>query len=948
MKIARSDTSNFVAFSPLGERFKRSVGDRYVLDREIGSGMSSIVFAGRDVRDGRELALKILKPEFAASTTAVRFEREIRLSASLQHPNIVPVLDSAVSDDCMYLVMPLMERATLRERLVAEKQLALPEAIRIAREVALALQYAHEHGIIHRDIKPANILLVDGKAMVTDFGIAHIITDGEQSLTSSGISIGTPEYMSPEQGSGSRDLDVRSDVYALGCVLYEMLVGEPPFLGRTAQAVITRHIRDAPPTPSAMRGTISESLDETILCALAKSPADRFQSMAQFIAALDRAPTQPIRRRRTLTRRRVLVTASVAVVAVAAIVVATHVDPLDTNRVVIFPLREVAISATDHGMGEAVSTFIGYALESADSLKWLNGADFLSEGERAPGAVVSTERFRELARRARAEYFIDGTVARDGDSAATMLTLHSVTADSVVKSARATALFAGVSFPKVGLRAVGQVLPLLLAPGRKFDLSILHDRDAVAIAHFLAGERAYRRMHFAEASDHFRQAVVTDSAFALAALRGALAELWLERADTARNFVHVAVNRSSALPLKYALLARGSAHYADGRAAPAIAAFDSAIARDSTMADAWMGLAESYNHLAPSVARSDSLAEWAYEQVVARDSTFSQALFHLAQIGLLEGRPRWADRFSRLAARDGGDSLLVRQIDLTRRCTENPGGVSWSTEAAADPGLALIVAKSLTTGATWSPCADSAFRAVLRLRTAPVAQRWGALLGTSALMIGRDRSADLVQLLRSPDAEGLPAWSILVLASAAEGRPMPGADSAVAALGTDYGSMRSSWLWLLMTWHATTGNASALGQVRNALAVRADSSHARADSQFLRMADARLALARHDTATAERLLRRLEPNVRGTDLTWQPWEALAGERLQLAELLLARRRPAEASVVASYLDAPEPLVHVMLRRRALDLRRRAAVALGDSREAGRLREQLHALASTRQ
>jgi hypothetical protein len=928
----------------LGERTQRALGERYTLERQVGIGGTSVVYAARDSRAEHSVALKVLKPEFAASTTANRFQREILLSAALRHPNIVPVLDSGIADTLLYLVMPLLEQPSLRDRLRAEKALPLEDALRIARDVAGALGHAHGCGIIHRDVKPANILLVDGTPLVTDFGIARItLPEGDTDLTASGVAVGTPEYMSPEQVNGSRDLDARSDVYALGCVLYEMLVGEPPFVGRTTQAVMARQRHDAPVAPSAMRPTIPPNVDAAVLRALAKSPVDRFASMKEFIEALDRPADRPVRPARVV-RRRVAVGVIAALVAFGAFVVLKGgASELDPNRVVIFPLREQALPPGEQGMGEAVSTFIGYALESAEPLKWVNGADYLLEAERTAKAVPSTDRLRQVARRARAGYFIEGAIGRDGDSATTLLTLHGVANDTVIRSGRAAAALAGVSFPKVGLRAVGQVLPALLARGRRLDLSVLADRDAVAIAHFLAGERAYRAMHFREASEHFRLAVEKDSAFALAALRGALASSWSERVDTARMFVRAALAGSRSLAPKYALLARGTALYLNGRAAPAIASFDSAVARDSSMADAWMGLAESYYHLVPAVVASDSLAKRAYGEVVARDSTFTPALFHLAQIGLLEGDRRWADAFTRLAVLEHSDSSLVRTVALTRQCTTSPDRVSWNSIAASDPSLALIVVKWLTSGRSRSSCVERGFRAILAQQRAT--QRWGALLGLSASMIGEGRADDAVQLLRSPDVAQLPGWSLVLLASAIEGKALTGADSTVAALGTGYDAMRSSWLWLLLNWHTMRGDSGELRLLRNALATRRDTSRSRADSQFARTADARLSLARRDTTTAERLLRSLEPNASRGDLTWQPWEALAGERLLLAEILLARGRAAEAAAIASYLDAPEPIVHVMYRRKSLDLRIRAALARNDHREAARLRERLSALTS---
>jgi serine/threonine protein kinase len=221
---------------------------RYVIEREIGSGGTAVVFRARDLRHQRLVAIKVLRPELARSLGTDRFLREIRIAASLTHPHILPVHDSGEAAELLYYVMPYVEGESLRSRLVREGALPLDDALRIAREVADALSYAHSRGVVHRDIKPGNILLVGGHAVVADFGIATATDIGmdDETLTSPGLVIGTPAYMSPEQGRGEALVDGRSDLYSLGCVLYEMLAGRPPFTGPSAQAVLAHHSQDTP------------------------------------------------------------------------------------------------------------------------------------------------------------------------------------------------------------------------------------------------------------------------------------------------------------------------------------------------------------------------------------------------------------------------------------------------------------------------------------------------------------------------------------------------------------------------------------------------------------------------------------------------------------------------------------------------------------------------------
>ena len=228
------------AMSDFHDSLARGLSGRYLLQRELGQGGMAIVYLAHDLRHDREVALKVLKPEVSAAMGADRFLREIKLAAGLTHPHILPVFDSGEAGGMLFYVMPSMEGRSLRERLDRERQLSLSESLRITREVASALDYAHRHGVVHRDIKPENILLHEGAAMVADFGIGKALSGNGASLTQTGLSLGTPAYMSPEQASGELDTDGRSDLYSLGCVLYEMLAGEPPFTGISAQAIIAK------------------------------------------------------------------------------------------------------------------------------------------------------------------------------------------------------------------------------------------------------------------------------------------------------------------------------------------------------------------------------------------------------------------------------------------------------------------------------------------------------------------------------------------------------------------------------------------------------------------------------------------------------------------------------------------------------------------------------------
>jgi TolB-like protein len=270
------------------DRLKSAIADHYQIERELGHGAMATVYLARDVRLNREVAIKVLLPELGFVLGPERFRREIELATKMSHPHILPIYDSGEAAGELYYVMPYVAGESLRARLLRERQLSLDEALRIAAEVASALDHSHRHGIIHRDIKPENILLEDGQALVADFGIARAVSAvGEGKLTSTGVSLGTPAYMSPEQGMADPNLDGRTDIYSLGCVLYEMLAGSPPFTGRTTQALIARHSLDAVPSLSIVRQTIPEDVEDVVMCALAKVPADRFATAGDFANALN-------------------------------------------------------------------------------------------------------------------------------------------------------------------------------------------------------------------------------------------------------------------------------------------------------------------------------------------------------------------------------------------------------------------------------------------------------------------------------------------------------------------------------------------------------------------------------------------------------------------------------------------------------------------------------------
>ena len=268
-------------------RLQSSLAERYQIEHEVGRGGMATVYLANDLRHHRSVALKVLHPELALSIGSERFLREIQIAARLQHPHIVPLYDSGQAGELLYYVMPFIEGESLRQLLERTPQLALEVALRIARAVASALDYAHRQKIVHRDIKPENVMLHEGEAMVTDFGIAKAVSAGvDGSLTQTGTAVGTPTYMSPEQAAGEPELDARSDIYSLGAMLYEMIGGTAPFVGPNVQAVIAKLFTESVAPLRELRSEVPDWLDSAVIKALAKEPAGRYATAAQFSQAL--------------------------------------------------------------------------------------------------------------------------------------------------------------------------------------------------------------------------------------------------------------------------------------------------------------------------------------------------------------------------------------------------------------------------------------------------------------------------------------------------------------------------------------------------------------------------------------------------------------------------------------------------------------------------------------
>ncbi len=502
---------------------------RYVIERELGRGGMATVYLALDPQLNRPVAIKVLRPELSDLLGRERFLREIAIAAGLQHPNILPLHDSGATDGLLYFVMPYVAGESLRDRLDREKQLPIEDALRICREVADALGCAHAQGVVHRDIKPANILLGEGHALVADFGIARVVSAADAAqLTERGIAVGTPAYMSPEQASGQDAVDGRTDLYALGCVLYEMLAGEPPFSGPTTQAVLARHRFDPVPPLRSVRPSVPTGVEDAILHALEKVPADRFATTPQFVEALSRAE----RRRSRLPRRMWI---PLGLTAAAAILWATwsrtsglsgvggNGGPApDSSRYVIMPFEHdssvTALLSENQLLHDALTRWSGIAVVDPFQVR-----DALV---RRGGGTLSSRDARRVARELGAGRYVRGDVSRLGDSIRVHAGLYESGARGALLHEGAFRLGPGLAGAESLFTALADSLLFRGAgPGRRAETKT-GTRSFPARLAYVRGHAAIERWDLVAADSAFAVAAVFDPQYTEALLWLAQVRSW--------------------------------------------------------------------------------------------------------------------------------------------------------------------------------------------------------------------------------------------------------------------------------------------------------------------------------------------------------------------------------------------------------------------------------------
>jgi TolB-like protein len=518
---------------------------RYAIERELGRGGMATVYLARDLKLHRRVALKVLRADLGAAFGAARFVREIELASRLTHPHILAIHDSGEADGRPFYAMPYVEGESLRQRLERESQLPVDESVRIVRAVAGALAYAHEAGVLHRDIKPENILLARDPGgglphpLVADFGIARALdAAGSERLTETGLALGTPAYMSPEQGTSGVRLDGRSDLYSLGCVAYEMLAGAPPFTGPTAQAIMARHAVDQVPSLRTVRSTVPEPVAYAIERSLAKVPADRFASTSEFAEALlaKAAPGRPRRRIRNLrhTRRLGVTMAAFMGIVTAGLGWALHWRAPRTNllapsaaRIMVLPFHAAGQDTALTRLARDLAVTVSASLDGVGGVEVADRLSVLAAASDRPD--LSPAEAAALARRLGARSVLRGTLVRDGSGVqADLGLLDAATGAPLTQGVAVTAHHDSLRTltDSVVWAILRQVWRRGAAPTAS--LSAVTTRSLPALRAFLEGERAVERNRWNDATLAFRSAIAADSTFWLAYFRYALAQYWLE------------------------------------------------------------------------------------------------------------------------------------------------------------------------------------------------------------------------------------------------------------------------------------------------------------------------------------------------------------------------------------------------------------------------------------
>ena len=689
------------------------------------------VYLARDLRHDRPIALKVLHPELAHALGPERFIREIRLAARLDHPHILSVHDSGETAGRLWFTMPYVEGESLRNRLAREPQLPLADALRITRAVADALGYAQQQGIIHRDVKPENILLQGERCVLADFGVARAVDAAGERLTETGFALGTPAYMSPEQAAADRHLDPRSDIYSLGCVVYEMLAGEPPFTGRTAQAIIARRLADPVPDLCTVRD-VPRQVERAVRQALARAPADRFADAPAFARALEAAAGAPSAGASPALRRGLLTAAAVLLVALAGAGVWLHTRPAaeaardaDLLAVAPFEVLEPSLQVWREGMGDVLSR----TLDGAGPIRTVSPSVVLRRWSgRADRASAE-----ELGRRTGAELVVYGTVLPRGRDS---VTLRAALLDRGGGAGKTDVEVSGEA-ARIGELADSLSLGVLrvLSSGRAIGAvrrTPIGAKSLPALKAFLQGEQFFRRGRWDSALAWYDQAIAADSTFALALTQMGVVLGWNPPTTGAyrpgEEYARRATLHNHGLPPRDSLfIVVDSFNLAAGEATDpetyvrmkfrTLTTVEEAVRRYPEDPMAWHVLGEWRMHLPWPIAAPPAKSLEAFARAIALDPGFGPAYEHMPALLLALGRPDEARRSAATYLALDSTSPHRSEIGLAALLLDpGPGGRAEAERMLDTASVYTIWGAAINQQlASWPDTAETAIRLLRRL-----------------------------------------------------------------------------------------------------------------------------------------------------------------------------------------------------------------------------------------